>query len=88
MAESNPNPAGKPTPVKTIRVGTEMFDDVIDYVLLIRTKEKKGEEGETVLFRASSLCWAHGAMLQECAFIDHSNQHLECGGTDEPPTEE
>lgn len=63
----NPNPADRPVPAKTIRVGTEMFNDVQDYMLLIRDKDNK------ITTRTSSYCWAHGAMEQALAFIHADN---------------
>ncbi len=71
----------KPTPVKTIRVGTEMFDDVQDYIVLIRSKDKDGDE--FVTRRMSSTLWAHGAMLQEIGFLRHMNTHWGCEDDEE-----
>ncbi len=76
---SEPTPP-KPIPVKTIRVGTEMFEDIIDYVLLVRRKDEKGEDDISV--RMSSPQWAHGAMLQEIGYLDHFNN---CWEHDEDP---
>ena len=66
-------PTPIPPPVKTIRIGAELFSDVIDYVVLIRTKDDKG--GDDVTARMSSPQWSHGAMAQEIGFIEHMNNH-------------
>ena len=58
-------------PQQTIRIGTEMISDVIDYVCLIRTHNDKGEQ--YVKTFASDMNWAHGAMASEIGFIDHLN---------------
>ncbi len=62
-----------PSPAKTIRVGTEMFTDVIDYMILVRQRNEKGEE--EVITRSSSPQWAHGAMATEIGFLEHMNTH-------------
>lgn len=72
MADPIPNPA----PVKTIRVGTEMFDDVQDFILIVRDKENK------VTSRTSSFCWAHGAMEQTLAIIYAHNDDVARGEGD------
>jgi hypothetical protein len=64
-------PTPIPPPVKTIRVGSEMFEDIIDFMVLIRTKNKDGVED--VVTRCSSAQWGHGAMAQEIGFIEHMN---------------
>lgn len=68
----------KVSPVKTIRIGTEMFDDVIDYMVLIRKKDTDGDE--EVVTRCSSPQWSHGAMLTEIGFMNHMNRHWETDG--------
>jgi hypothetical protein len=48
-----------------------MFEDIIDFMVLIRTKNDKGVED--IITRSSSAQWSHGAMAQEVGFIEHMN---------------
>lgn len=58
-------------PKNTIRVGTKMYDDVIDFVCLIRTRNEDGSE--YVATESSDMNWADGAMRSEIGFIEHLN---------------
>lgn len=62
---------GDDTPHRlTIRVGTDVFDDVQDYVVLVRTKEG---DVNVIRSRTSSYAWAHGAMEATIALINAHN---------------
>ncbi len=62
--------ADEPVLPLSIRVGKDVFNDVTDYVVLIRTKEK----GQNVIYsRTSSYAWAHGAMEATIALINAHN---------------
>ncbi len=66
-------PVSEPVPPQeprmTIRVGTEMFEDVLDYVVLVRDKNNE------VRTLTSSYCWADGAMRKTLCVIDAHNDH-------------
>ena len=57
-------------PRLSIRVGQDVFNDVDDYLVLIRTKDKGLN---TITSRTSSYCWAHGAMEATLAVIMQHN---------------
>ena len=64
-------------PRLTIRVGQDVFDEVEDYVVLVRTKKNNIN---TILSRTSSYCWAHGAMEATIAVIHQHN--IDCARGD------
>ena len=60
-------------PKLTIRVGQDVFDDVEDFLVVVRTK------GNAILSRTTSYCWAHGAMEKLITQIQQNNIE-EAGG--------
>lgn len=59
-----------PAPRLTIRVGQDVFDDVRDYVVLVRTQD---DGGNAIRSTTSSYAWAYGAMEAMIAIINAHN---------------
>ena len=61
----------------TIRVGADIFNDVEDYVVLVRTRD--GDQN-IIRSKTSSYAWAHGAMESMIAVIHAHNADQASGG--------
>lgn len=74
-----------PAKIASIRVGSEVFTDVRDYLLVFRS-----EDGG-LNTRLSNHQWAYGALISTLAVMDHTNEEVaghdcedgECDGHDE-----